>query len=273
MEGALLATGTAGPSGLGLGIELAWQAILVGLDRAWEAIRPAFGPRPPYSRFAIGMGLAGVNQPQWREAFLSREPGFGRLVLESDAFTSLLGAHGGQPGGVLAVGTGSVGLAWWPDGRRQQAGGWGFPSGDEGSGAWLGLQLVSRVQWEVDGRAPSSALGRHAQQVMDEEAGGLKDWLAHANQTRYAALAPVVVAHAHEAEGQALLAQAARHVARLGDALDPQHELPWALCGGLAPSLEPWLPAALRERLRPPQADSSQGALWLAQQAQPKDMA
>lgn len=235
------------------------------MDRAFDDASAILGTRPRWDEIAVGMGLAGAGHALRRADFLALEPGFGRLVVDSDAFTSLLGAHQRQPGAVLVVGTGSIGLGWWPDGHRRQVGGWGFPSGDEGSGAWLGLQLANLVQRELDGRAPSTALGRHVMQVMDEQAGGVKDWLAQANQTRFAALGPLVIAHAKDVEAQALLEQAAGHLARMAEALDPQCELPFALCGGLASSLLPWLPADLRERLRSPAADSSQGAIWMVQ--------
>lgn len=265
-DGVEVGFGVAGPSGLSLGAESAWASIHQALDQAFQAAAHSWGPRPHWSDMSMGLGLAGVSHAAAREAFLRHAPPVGRLALVSDGFTTLLGAHAGQPGAVLAVGTGSVGLAWWPDGRRQQVGGWGFPSGDEGSGAWLGLQAVQRLQCELDGRAPSSALGCSITQALEASAGNVRDWLAQANQTAYAALAPVVIDHAHEPEARALLQQAAQHLERIVLALDPHQELPCALCGGLAEALRPWLPKPLRERLRAPLADSAQGALWLARQ-------
>ena len=139
-DGSEVGYGTAGPSGLSLGAEGAWASIHQALDQAFEMAAPLIGQRPAWNDLSAGMGLAGVSHVPSKEAFLSQSPPFGHLVLESDAFTTLLGAHGGQPGAVLAVGTGSIGLAWWADGRRQQVGGWGFPSSDEGSGAGWGCR-------------------------------------------------------------------------------------------------------------------------------------
>ena len=266
-DGVEVGYGTAGPSGLSLGVEAAWTAIGQALESALDNAAPQLGMRPALSSMAVAMGLAGVSQPESREAFWARQPGFGRLVLESDAFTSLLGAHGGQPGVVVSVGTGSVALAWWPDGRQQQAGGWGFPSSDEGSGAWLGLQAVNRLQHELDGRAPSSALGQHLLRAIEAQAGSFKAWLAQANQTRYAALAPFVLTHADEPPSRVILQQAGHHLADLVRALDPDGQLPGVLCGGLAEPLRPWLPAPEQKRLGRPLGDSSQGALWLARQS------
>jgi glucosamine kinase len=50
-------------------------------------------------------------------------------------------------------------------------------------------------------------------------------------------------------------------------ALDPEGVLAVALCGGLAAPYEPFVPVSMRERLRPPRADSASGALELARRA------
>lgn len=53
---------------------------------------------------------------------------------------------------VVELGTGSVGGALLTNGRKLSVGGWGFPSGDEGSGAWLGLRAAQLAQQALDGR-------------------------------------------------------------------------------------------------------------------------
>ena len=52
----------------------------------------------------------------------------------------------GADGGIVIVGTGSIG---WANiaGQSHRVGGWGFPVSDEGSGAWLGSEAVRRVLW------------------------------------------------------------------------------------------------------------------------------
>ena len=49
----------------------------------------------------LAAGLSGVSHGPWRDAFLARDPGFAALDAETDAYTMLLGAHGGQPGAIL----------------------------------------------------------------------------------------------------------------------------------------------------------------------------
>lgn len=271
--------GVAGPSGLSLGVASAWRSIESALHQALDQALAAGGQlaagashvqnglRPELNTLAVGIGIAGVSQAQWREQFLSTAPEFGQLTVESDGFTSLLGAHAGAPGAVVAVGTGSIGLAWWPDGRRKQVGGWGFPSSDEGSGAWLGLQAMNRLQHELDGRAPRSELGKALRQACEHQAGDVPSWLASANQTVYASLARIVVEQSPtDPVAQDLLVQAGRHIVEMAQALDPSGTLPCALCGGLAEALRAHLPTEHARRFGRPLGDSAQGALWLAQQ-------
>jgi glucosamine kinase len=96
---------------------------------------------------------------------------------------------------------------------------------------------------------------------------GLVVWLSGANQTTYATLAPTVFENRGHPVAAALLADAGREINKLVAALDPAGVLAVALCGGLAAPLEPFVPAALRGRLRAPLADSAAGALQIARRA------
>lgn len=258
-SGAELAGATAGPSGLRHGIDNAWQAVETALAQAFAAIGIDAIPR---SACAIGLGLAGVHNKEWAAAFRAANPGYGAFVLDTDGFTTLMGAHGGRPGAIVAIGTGSVGEALLPDGRRLEVGGWGFPAGDEASGAWMGLRALNHIEQVLDGRAEGGAF---AQQVIDACGGGrdaIQVWLGRATQTDYAALAHIVVAHgAGDATARAILEHAGHEVAGIARALDPQCRLPLALCGGLGEALRLYLPAATLARCSPPHGDSAQGAL------------
>ena len=262
--GVLLAQGRSGPSGLGLGIARAWESVS-------EAVHAAFGAigihAPALGSVAIGLGLAGVHNKDWAAAFEAANPGYASLRLSTDGYTTLLGAHDGRPGIIVACGTGSVGEALLADGTQREVSGWGFPAGDEASGGWLGLRAVNHIQKVIDGRLPGSA---YAQEII-EACGGHRDaiqsWLAQATQTSYAALAPIVVAHAaSDANARALLLEAGREVDMIAAALDPGGTLPLALCGGLGAPLRPYLPAALLARSVSPAGDAASGALRMIEQ-------
>ncbi len=256
-----------GPSGLGLGVTRAWHNILEALTSAQQQLGTAL----PTTRCHLALGLAGANQWMWRDAFLQAAPALAGLRLESDAFTTLIGAHQGQPGAIVALGTGSVGEALHVDGQRSSVGGYGFPSGDEASGAWLGLRASRHAQQALDGRTAPDDFSRELCAAMSTlsqtpvtSVATLTHWLSSADQTRFAALAPVVIQHGEHPVAQALLQQAGEDIALMYRALDPQGQLPLALCGGLARELECRVPQALGQQLVRPQGSSVEGALWLA---------
>jgi glucosamine kinase len=263
--GEVLGQGEAGPSGLGQGVGQAWRHVQLAIARAFEQ---AGLPTAPPAACALGLGLAGMCTPQLAADFERSAPAYALLALDTDAGTALLGAHGGQPGLIVAAGTGSVAEALYADGRRKQVGGWGFGVGDEGSGAWLGQAAMREAHRALDGRAQAGALARAVWAVAGGEREALLDWCAQAGQRDYARLAPLVFECA-DADGaaRALLAQAATALGELAHALDAPGHLPAALMGSVARRLEPWLAHGLRERCVPPQGDAIDGALWLLRQA------
>ena len=262
-NGVELGRGVGGPSGLVHGRQQAWDAILDAMKQAFD---DAGIPVPSLHHLAIGCGLAGVNNVQWAGEFVRLNPGFRELIAETDAYTTLLGAHNGQPGAVIALGTGSVGEVLLATGQRREVGGWGFPASDEASGAWIGLHAMNYLQRTLDGRQTATAFSA----ALLAHCGGEKDavfnWLAAANQTRYAALAPIVIQFASKGEkAREILLAAGREVEIMATALDPTGALPIALCGGLAHVLHPYLPSTLQQRAQRPLRDSAGGAVILIQ--------
>ncbi|MGU3778561.1 BadF/BadG/BcrA/BcrD ATPase family protein [Burkholderia metallica] len=262
-HGRELAQGRGGPSGLGLGIEQAWASIGAACASAFTQAGFAFD----WSQCALGCGLAGVNNPAWLAAFRAQAP-LGALAVESDAYTTVVGAHGGAPGLIVALGTGSIAAALDAGGVCRIAGGFGFPSGDEASGAWLGVRALAYAQQALDGRVPRDAFADALlAETGAQDRDALVQWSCDANQTIYARLAPIVFAHRSHPVALALIAQAGDEIGKMIDALDPQQALPVALCGGLADALAPAVSARHAARLRAPLDDSAHGALRLALQA------
>ncbi|WP_175813451.1 BadF/BadG/BcrA/BcrD ATPase family protein [Burkholderia contaminans] len=262
-HGRELAQGRGGPSGLGLGIERAWASIGAACADAFTRAGYALD----WSQCALGCGLAGVNNAAWLAAFRAQAP-LGALAVESDAYTTVVGAHGGAPGLIVALGTGSIAAALDAAGACRIAGGFGFPSGDEASGAWLGVRALAYAQQALDGRVPRDAFANALlAETGAQDRDALVQWSCDANQTIYARLAPIVFAHRSHPVAGALIAQAGDEIGTMIDALDPQQALPVALCGGLADALAPAVPARHAARLRAPLDDSAHGALRLALQA------
>ncbi len=257
--GTELAQGSAGPSGLAHGIDKAWASVNDAVGKAFAALGT---DTIPMERCAIGLGLAGVHNKQWAQRFEQANPGYAALVLDTDGFTTLMGAHQGRPGTIVAIGTGSVGEALLPGGEKREVGGWGFPAGDEASGAWMGLRAIAHTQQVIDGRAEGGPLARAIVDACGGDRDAIQLWLGQATQTAYATLSRFVVMHGQDDPvARAILEDAGREVARHAKALDPSGELPLALCGGLGEYLRPWLPAGLLGRCVAPHGDSAAGAL------------
>ena len=266
-DGRIAAHGRAGPSALGQGVAKAWVEVQVAVMQAFS--ESGLGA-VPFADCALCAGLSGASYAPWREAFLAGNPGFGRLVLETDAFAMLLGAHDAGPGAIIAAGTGSVGEALHPDGRRLRASGWGFPVGDEGSGAWLGLKAMRHAQCVMDGRAMPGSLATRIFAMCGDDRTTLQDWCNRSAQFGYAQLAPLVFEEAsRDSTAARLLDEATQALSDIAGAIDPGATLPLCFTGSIGERLAERLPPALLSRRREPKQDAATGALrWLHRQIQ-----
>ncbi len=260
--GRVLGQGESGPSALGQGVAQAWRHIQEALARAAEQAGVA---GLSLADCALGAGLSGAHVMADAQAFIETQPGFAAVLLENDGYTTVLGAHGGAPGLVVAAGTGTVGEVLRSDGSRAIASGWGWVCGDEGSGAWLGLRAMAHAQQAQDGRVPVSELARRVWAVAGQDREAILAWCAAAGQHGYASLAPLVLdaAEAGDAAALALRAQAVAALEQLARSLDPQEELPLALAGSIAKRLLAHFSGNIRARCVESQGDSADGALLL----------
>jgi glucosamine kinase len=266
-QGAVLGRGQGGPANIRLSVEGSWRSIRDALS---QALAQAGLGMDDGHRLYCGAGLAGTEVATACERFLGIAHPFARLVLRSDGYTSCLGAHGGADGAVIAVGTGTVGFQI-EAGQECRVGGWGFPHGDEGGGAWLGLEAVRRTLHWLDGRAPPSPLLDAVHVRFDRDLDHFVSWANSAGATEFAQITPLVIEHVERQTplALALIQEAAREIDRLGRALAARSKtaLPCSLLGGLARFLEPWLEEALRARLVPCGHDAVQGAVLMIRAA------
>jgi len=220
-----------------------------------------------------------------REAAALGADGPFAAVVAIDAVTAHLGALGGSPGAVVALGTGAI--AFGGDGAEvwRRVDGWGHLLGDRGGGAWVGLhglELAMRAHDGVD-RA-----GRALLEAAESRFGHPAAWPTqlYTREDRAAVLAgfaPDVIAVADTGDGAALSilrsagAEAARSaIAALGPDLPPSV----ALTGGLARASTEIRRAFWEEarRLRldvaqaDPLGDPLDGAVLLARRAAAGDL-
>jgi len=56
------------------------------------------------------MGIAGINRIGAKEALLAKGFPFASVIINTDGVIANIGAHGGQDGGIVIIGTGSIAL-------------------------------------------------------------------------------------------------------------------------------------------------------------------
>jgi glucosamine kinase len=265
-SGHILGEGIGGPANIRLGLDAAFASVI---DAARQCLAEAGLGDDALARTTACLALAGATEPRELAAARSRHLPFRHTTITSDAHAACIGAHGGQDGGVIVVGTGSVGWAIL-GGRQYRVGGWGLPLSDEGSAAWLGREALRQALRAHDGRAAATALLRHLLNRFGGDPYAIVRWADTAAPAEYGRLAPLVVEHAAQDDAAAvdLIERAAHHIDGLAARLIALGIERLALAGGLAPHLEAWLGPPTRQHLVPPQGDALAGALELARSAQ-----
>lgn len=266
-QGECLSKAISGPANIRLSVDLAWHSINDAIAAAQSQI--GLIPNDTNNKWHVGMGLAGCEVEEAYQAFLARKNSFTTLLVSSDAHIACLGAHNGANGAIIIIGTGVVGFQT-EDNHLSKVGGWGFPYDDAGSGAWMGLQAIKETLYWYDGRRLESHLVRAVFQYFNENLATILDWANAANSTAFATLAPIVVQSATRGDlaAVAILQQAAKEIDLIYQALrqkqkNPQLILPYALIGGVAAFIEPYLSDSLRQQLRTPVATPDSGAIQL----------
>jgi len=93
----------------------------------------------------LAIGAAGLVIPEVRDAFADALPAFASTTIVTDGYAALIGAGGGRPCCLIAMGTGAVGHKLMADGRSLQRDGWSWIGGDRGSGAWIGRHAIEHA--------------------------------------------------------------------------------------------------------------------------------
>ena len=193
---------------------------------------------------AIGIaGASNLHSEAWLlETVTPALPG-ALIVPSSDLEIALVGSLGQRQGILLLAGTGSAVYGAAPGGQRLQIGGWGYLLGDEGSGYWMGSQLLRHVIARHDQGASSEddALIRACMDGL-----GLTDpreliaWLYRSKEapaTRVAGLAELVLNAAADCRWATVCVESAaeqltRQVDLMRSRLDYENA-PIAFAGGL----------------------------------------
>lgn len=223
-QGTEVGRGQAGPANVNSNRQGALAAILDACDQAMAGrVSPA--------QISAVLGLAGAEVSGARD-WLEPQLPFARARVVQDAVTAMVGALDGADGIVAAIGTGSV-FSRRHQGQDLVIGGRGPILGDQGSGNWLGRQLLSTALEAADGLQPITPL---LAEVLDKLGGisGIITFAATARAADFAAHAPLLVQAADDPAARAILTRAEGHIATFIDRLQvAPAPLPVAFNGGL----------------------------------------
>jgi glucosamine kinase len=213
-------------------------------------------------------GMAGGRLPSARDAFAARDWPFAAVQVFDDIDIALAGAHGGEDGAVIIVGTGSAALAKIAGGRHQ-CGGWGFHIGDQMSGAILGRELVRRAVEARDGLVSGSPL---TDAVVDRLGGSLDAVMDWSFQDRrpadYGALIPMLMEFYDKGDpvAQELIALQFSYIDNYVNWFKARGATRMAAVGGFGTRLYPLMIERYGTFIVPPQHEPLHGAVILAKQ-------
>ena len=265
LSGVALGEGSGGPANIRLGVDQSFASILQATTQCMS--QAGLSPSD-FGRIVACLALAGASEPGDLDAARRRKLPYSKVVFATDAQAACVGAHGGRNGGIIVIGTGSIGWGQL-NGRVYRIGGWGWPISDEGSGAWLGCEALRRTLWAHDGRIPWTALLSSLFKRFRSDPHAIVRWMSGALPRDFAKFAPAIVEHAAANDPVAieLLRLAGGHIDALAQRLIGFGVNRLCLAGSLAAAIEPWMEDATRHHLVTPLGDAVDGALQLARGA------
>ncbi len=267
MKGDCIATGVGGPANISNSFKIAWKNIIKTIDKTLKPL----GINIYANDFSINLaiGVAGYEILAARSNFLQENHPFEQIKLYPDSHIACVGAHKGEDGGVIIIGTGSVGLSII-NSNISKVGGWGFPYDDLGSGAWIGMQSIATCCQSLDSRQPKSEFTKVIMEKFNNSQTQLLDWATHADSKEFATLAPTVIelAKEHNSHAFKIMTKAGNHISEIGNTLISTnskyvHNLPLVVMGGIGNHIIPYLDKAIKNHLVQPKSSPEDGALCL----------
>lgn len=211
------------------------------------------------------LGLAGHNISTASERLSGALP-FKHCEFYSDGAIALQGALGSEDGGVAIIGTGTM-YMWRTRGAESYFGGWGFPAGDQGSGAYLGAALLRQVLLCLDGIKTTSGI---VETTLSDFGGDGAEIVRHIRASAPGVLAryaPSVFEFALNGDevATAIVKHGANHIGDALEALIGRYGCRnLCLLGGLAPLYRPWIAESLQDIIVEPQGNALEGAVAIA---------
>jgi len=261
----ILGTGISGPANPLHGYQ---QAIYSIEQSALLALADANLAEETIKQLIAGVGLAGVNLPSQMQQMQQWVHPFKKMFLTTDLSIACLGAHDGQDGAILITGTGSCGYSH-VNNQEFFIGGHGFPHGDQGSGAWTGLQVVSTVLRSLDGLEVESMMNQMLLlKLKCTNYLEIVETIARKPASFFAQLASIAFDCAGQGDELALsiVEKGANYMSKLANKLWLQQPPRLSLIGGLTPVIKPYLDSKVSRCLLPPIHPPEIGAVIFAKQ-------
>ena len=262
-DGALLAESIGGSANIYQDFEGALQNIMTVAAKAAKLA----GLRT--EDLHAGFGLAGLVTSKSSEPIMAAHLPFASVTAGNDAYAACLGAFGGEDGGIVIAGTGSIGFALIGD-QQHMVGGWGFALGDHGSGAWVGHHAVRRAALAIDGLLQPTPLIDAVLIKVGHTRFELSRWSEQATPKDYGRMAPLVFDSASKGDvvGMTIVIEGAQAISNLARALLSRGARHVCLLGGLKDVYPPYLDADVKRALTEPLADAVDGAIMIARRSQ-----
>jgi glucosamine kinase len=264
-QGELLGMGSAGPGNIRTSVTQSWDSVRTAINQA--AVKAEIDLND--YRVHVGLGMAGSEFSPALHDFLATSHAYQTLLLKSDAHIACLGAHAGQDGAIIIIGTGVIGYQIL-QGQIYCTGGYGFPHADEGGGAWLGMELLRYTFKAIDKRAPWTPVLEHTFVHFGQNKQKLIDYANAAKPSDYAKLAPFIFKFKEEdLLAKNLLLKAAQEAEAIFTGLQAQsgqENFPLCLLGGIAPELTEFMHAPLQKNLVTRKFAASEGAIIMIKQ-------
>ena len=266
-ESGVLAEALSGPANYLRGGDKAIAHILEATDIALAQL--SLGPETK-SELIAGIGLAGLNLNSCMTDIQTWQHPFKQAYFASDLEVACCGAHSGKDGIVIIAGTGSSAVASI-DGKPVTLGGHGFPVGDLGSGAWLGLRAIEITLQVMDNLLASSPMTDAIVKIYSvDDAVDLAQIVSQFQPSDYAKLSPTVIEFAKTKDKYAveIVEAGAEYLSKVALELEQNKNLPLALIGGLAPIIAEFFEPKVQAMIKPADNPPEVGAVLFAMQQQ-----
>ncbi|WP_061019022.1 BadF/BadG/BcrA/BcrD ATPase family protein [Vibrio splendidus] len=214
----------------------------------------------------IVVGVAGVGNLDLKAKLQSALIHCPHLYVTTDAETSVFGANLGQGVNCIAIGTGSVAIQLDAHQNTHQIGGWGFPIGDQGGGAWLGFRAVQQTLVELDNKR-TSLTSQLVMRKTGNQRSQILRWIGEANATDYAQFARELVDMEQRCStASTILKQGIEEIEKLARTCSDYNSLPIMFLGSLGQFYHPRLSQELQVRTLNIQGNALDGAEVIASQ-------